>query len=376
MRTLHVSRTGLQLVSGDDEGFVVLWSLETRRPLAIWQAHSNALLTTRFWQNSSAPDSLIVTHARDNKLRIWRHPFGADASPQAYNTSSLPSDPSNTSQEYPKPWLVYTQDMNALNFCSVAMSNTNIFAAPATISSERIDVYALDSSFGVSRPFKALNASDSLPLDTQIKAEAAGNSREGLLGAVMVLKIDNEVLLAGYESGHVVKFDLTTGKVQFIAETHKAPILSIVTDSNVAYVSAANRDISLLDLSSGQCKIATQLLHRGVASIDVLPLLTRSLLVTAGWDGKVRLISHFHEEGRKDEMLEEEAFPGGRQSGITSATIHKIQHVLTKRRLKRLPPAWIIVAGKDGRIGLHAYDYTTNAPDLIDTNFQSLETGH
>lgn len=297
--------------------------------------------------------------------------MGTESSPQTFNSSSLPPDLADPSPNYPKPWLVYTQDVNALNFCSIGLSQSGTFAAPATIASERIDVYTLDASFGVSRLFKALDASDSLPLDTQIQAEAEKTSRRGLLGAVMVLKIANGTLLAGYESGHVAKFDLSTGKVHFVAETHKAPILSIVVESTVAYVSAANKNISLLDLNTGQCKVATQLLHRGVASVDVLPLLNASLLVTAGWDGEVRIFSHSRKEG-KDSIVEEDSFPGGRQDGISLATVHKIQHVMAKRRLKRLPPAWIIVAGKDGRIGLHAYDYTINAPDLINTKFQNF----
>lgn len=38
-----------RLVTGDADGFVVVWDLAIMRPRAVWQAHTNAILGARGW---------------------------------------------------------------------------------------------------------------------------------------------------------------------------------------------------------------------------------------------------------------------------------------------------------------------------------------
>lgn len=37
------------LVTGDADGYVVYWRLESKRPLAVWHAHDGAILGTAEW---------------------------------------------------------------------------------------------------------------------------------------------------------------------------------------------------------------------------------------------------------------------------------------------------------------------------------------
>jgi len=46
-----------RLVTGDAEGFVVVWDLTIMRPRAVWQAHSNAILGVAGWG-----DNRIITY--------------------------------------------------------------------------------------------------------------------------------------------------------------------------------------------------------------------------------------------------------------------------------------------------------------------------
>lgn len=45
-----------RLVTGDVEGFVVVWDLAIMRPTAVWRAHESALLGIKGWGN----DKLIT----------------------------------------------------------------------------------------------------------------------------------------------------------------------------------------------------------------------------------------------------------------------------------------------------------------------------
>jgi WD40 repeat protein len=44
------------LVTGDADGYVVYWKLESKRPIAVWQAHEGAILGTEAW----GPTKLIT----------------------------------------------------------------------------------------------------------------------------------------------------------------------------------------------------------------------------------------------------------------------------------------------------------------------------
>jgi ASTRA-associated protein 1 len=49
---VHVAvfiRDNERLVTGDADGFVILWDLAILRPRAVWQAHTNAILGIAGW---------------------------------------------------------------------------------------------------------------------------------------------------------------------------------------------------------------------------------------------------------------------------------------------------------------------------------------
>jgi ASTRA-associated protein 1 len=40
------------LVSGDSEGWIVVWSLTSKRPVACWRAHEGSILGVDVWETS------------------------------------------------------------------------------------------------------------------------------------------------------------------------------------------------------------------------------------------------------------------------------------------------------------------------------------
>ena len=93
------------LITGDAEGWVVIWDVTTKRPLSVWRAHDEALLATAAW----APDR-IITHGRDHRICVWQ--WRADDS----LSTVLPVH--DASSHRPCPWLLHLLHVNTLNFCS------------------------------------------------------------------------------------------------------------------------------------------------------------------------------------------------------------------------------------------------------------------
>ncbi|KAF2688230.1 WD40 repeat-like protein [Lentithecium fluviatile CBS 122367] len=110
IHSAQIVRRNTCLVTGDADGWVVYWELGSKRPFAVWQAHTGAILGTAEW----GPGKLI-THGRDHTLRIWE--FGAtDASTLS---TVLPADGSYMHRA--KPWLLHSIPVNTLNFCAFSM---------------------------------------------------------------------------------------------------------------------------------------------------------------------------------------------------------------------------------------------------------------
>lgn len=47
IHALHIFSRNLRLVSGDADGWIVIWDLVTKRPVATWKAHGGAVLEVK-----------------------------------------------------------------------------------------------------------------------------------------------------------------------------------------------------------------------------------------------------------------------------------------------------------------------------------------
>lgn len=102
-------RRNERLLSGDADGFVVVWDITTLRPTAVWRPHDNAILGIRPW----GPDR-IITHGRDHKLAVWQ----LAPADEAGLSTRLPLD--ETTEPRQAPWLLHMIEVNTMNFCSFA----------------------------------------------------------------------------------------------------------------------------------------------------------------------------------------------------------------------------------------------------------------
>lgn len=187
------------LISADSHGWVVWWNVATKRPIALWQAHSGQVLTVK-----STPWGLL-THGRDSCIRIW------DLTDPAKLNSSLAQigqEDVVTPQKVEIP-------VNALNFCNVDVFD-DWLVTPSSTDSEKLDIYKLSPP--EVKPFSFSRALHSFP-----NKENFGHAgkREGD-GIIMKLRFLNKSLLfVGYESGCIRGYFLKDKSISRIKSDSK-----------------------------------------------------------------------------------------------------------------------------------------------------------
>jgi WD40 repeat protein len=60
IHALHVFSQNLRLVSGDAEGWVVIWDLVTKRPVTVWKAHEGAVLEVKGFQVAAGTSEIYT----------------------------------------------------------------------------------------------------------------------------------------------------------------------------------------------------------------------------------------------------------------------------------------------------------------------------
>ncbi|KAI4741851.1 WD40 repeat-like protein [Aureobasidium sp. EXF-12298] len=348
-------RHNTRLLTGDAEGWLVLWNLASKRPVAVWRGHSAAILAVSTWT-----DDRLITHGRDSKLRVWQ----LKASDESTFSVVLPiEDPVTPRHE---PWLLHTISVNTLNFCSFSACKTSPSEA-AQLSSEAIDTTLL-----VAVPGDTEGDIDVYSLPSKAKLTTVCAPRTTKLGMAMCVKIlvqdDQIILIAGYEGGHCClwRYDHVQSQWALLSTTksHSQPILSLDIAKSLRryYTSAADATIashSLTDLTASQPIKTTETKHSGQQSLHVRS--DDKIFATAGWDGCVRVYSaktmrelavlKWHKQGCYALAFADlssqqiETFEGEHVSTT-------LQTVGQKRETKAQTTHWIAAGSKDGKVSL------------------------
>ncbi|RDW39325.1 ASTRA-associated protein 1 [Yarrowia lipolytica] len=379
------------LVSGDESGWVFWWSLVTRRPLAIWKAHHEAILSL-VWMD----ETHLLTQGRDDKLYVWRLELDAQGKSglSVKPPSSLVADDPT---DYPKPWLTYSLTVNSLNFCQVAWVN-GLLAKPDLDSSDKVELLEwTDGAFRVVW-------NDIYPRLNGIKT-----------GIVMDLNIMNKKLIVGYEGGAVAVFDISdrnryTPVLNYYVVSHVQPVLSVrAHPTKKEFVSSSadslivkhpikdqvvpeeemeepepaknserppspkivevedspeleppknvvrGFDVPGLELDEGievkeeekpesKPLDAVNVRHSGLSSLQLDS--DGDLIMTAGWDGKVRLFTY-------DDISKVSVFHEREGVGCVAFSTPTTSDTANPRLAKALTTRWIAVGGKDGKIELY-----------------------
>ncbi|KAK1831841.1 ASTRA-associated protein 1 [Podospora conica] len=218
-----------RLLTGDADGFVIVWDLTILRPRAVWQAHDGAILGFSSW----GPDR-IITHGRDNKLIVWK----LGVAEETGLSTTLPLDPSP--EPRPKPWILYMLSINTMNFCSFAHCPASphdtdptpdlLVAVPNTLFSEAVDIFHLPTQ----------------ERRHTIRLEDKG----GMVMALALLHLHSTLTLAaGYENGVVATAQLlpSTGwTTTYHVQPHSQPVLSLALSPSHDYFLTSSADALLI----------------------------------------------------------------------------------------------------------------------------------
>nr|POE51795.1 astra-associated protein 1 [Quercus suber] len=334
IHALHFFRKNLRLVSGDAEGWVVVWDVSIKRPTA---------------------------DERD------------------YSTT-LPIDDAETERK--KPWLLHSLTVNALNFCSFA---SNLMPLEPDGPQEELVLAVPGVEDG------AINVT-SLPSESRIATiPPPSGTQTGMLMAVALHfpastkdKRDFTVL-AGYESGLVAMWTRPPSAAQartwqaiFLHQAHAQPVLSIAVDAinGVWFSSSADATLGKYTLaassSSSSSKDEQPVLlktkHAGQQALCVRG--DGKILATAGWDGRGRVygvkafrelaVLKWHKEGMyatafADVHVEDSGVLEDEKSTQSTEGVVVKKRPLTvveQRVAKTQSTHWLAAGSKDGKISL------------------------
>ncbi|KAF5025938.1 hypothetical protein F66182_1973 [Fusarium sp. NRRL 66182] len=220
-------RSNERLVTGDADGFVVLWDLTIMRPRAVWRAHEKALLGVRGWG-----DDKIITHGRDMKLIVWQL---SEADEENLSTT-LPVEEVPTPRA--QPWILHLLQVNTLNFCAFAAcprvsgpidtASEILLAVPNTLHSDAIDIYHL-------------------PSQMRIHTIKAGDKTGMAMCLALIHHKDALTLIAAFENGYATVQRLESDgqwATTYHSQAHSQPVLSLSVYDDYFITSSADSIIA------------------------------------------------------------------------------------------------------------------------------------
>ncbi|KAL3473054.1 WD repeat protein [Aspergillus californicus] len=324
IHALQIFNDNLRLVSGDANGWIVVWDLVFKRPVAVWKAHEGAVLEVKGFTLTPGVTE-IYTHGRDHKLRVWRF----KVQDEQILSKTLPIDENGTSSERQtesgsQPWLVHSLPVNALNFCAFSMlfltlphaekanedqppsSSSALIAVPNALDSGAIDLFHLPRERRIC----------TIPTDPSTKTGM-------VMAATLIRPSSSEDLLvtAAYEDGHVMVFGCRgvftnnhplinpdgTAEPQkkwkweklYGCRPHTQPVLSIDVPPSGDYFISSSADAILVKhpisfFGSSRTAIEKPLKSLNTRHAGQQGLRIRAdgkIFATAGWDSRVRVYS-------------------------------------------------------------------------------------
>ncbi|RMZ76717.1 hypothetical protein DV737_g4719, partial [Chaetothyriales sp. CBS 132003] len=347
------------LASGDADGWLIVWSISSKRPVGVWKAHEQGVTGIKAWKS----DRLLTT----------------------------PAD--GAVDDQPKPWLLHAMDMSALNFCAFAIvcgaghgndddwtpassGEELLIASPNAIDSGGVDVFHLPSERRV----------------LQLHSQKDRKTGMVMSMAMFLRPLSNEqvrlYLMSGYEDGHVMVHyydDLSTQRSSgswhkaMDCKAHSQPVLSLDLSPHrdAFFSSSADAVIAKFLLTpagggaadgDGAFKTANTK-HAGQQGLSVRS--DGKIFATAGWDARARAYScktlkelavlKWHKGGCSSTafatVVDEQQTRQHEATGPdvlalappTGTSLEKIKH---ERSLQAQRTHWLAVGGKDAKISL------------------------
>ncbi|KAE8391981.1 Guanine nucleotide binding protein (G protein), beta polypeptide 1-like [Aspergillus alliaceus] len=316
---LHIFSRNLRIISGDADGWIIVWDLVFKRPVAVWKAHEGAILEVKAFSLNDGNLTEVYTHGRDHKLCVWRFRI----QDEEFLEKTLPVDVGEQQSQasaasQTQPWLVHSLPVNALNFCAFSIlfiddcedarqterspagdttspentQRSSLIAVPNALNSGSIDIFTLPRERRLC----------TIPPDT--------TQQVGMVMAVnLFYSSSGDVYVASaYEDGHVMVFarkgPVSTSDVSwnwkweklYVSRPHSQPALSIDVFSAGGYFLSSSADALLVKHPVPELGAFEE---APVKSVNTKHASQQGLRIrsdgkvfsTAGWDSRVRVYS-------------------------------------------------------------------------------------
>ncbi|KZT53245.1 WD40 repeat-like protein [Calocera cornea HHB12733] len=296
INALAFSADNSLIYSGDSDGMVCIVYCKILRPVSLWQAHTGSILGIEGW------DGKVVTHGRDNKLHVWLLPAIIEAI----------SDSTSSSLE--QPTLVYSLDVNALNYCRFSLlpgsahdpsSSTALVAVPNLVDSDFVDIWELPS-------LQRLHAAVGKASQEPATSDGTGRTKTGIVMSIHLYRAPAGLgsrsgqlrIVAGYEDGSVrlqVYDGLASTSIEgqgwvnlWSCKVHRESVMHLAVSADLTFGLTISADHLIGkyglkdDLAEGRATIH-RTKHPGNGAIAIRS--DGRVCAVAGWDGSIRLYS-------------------------------------------------------------------------------------
>lgn len=396
IHALHFYRQNLRLISGDADGWIVIWSTVSKRPVAVWKAHENAILGVGDWDEEK-----VVTHGRDHRLRVWQL---RERDETGFSVRT-PVEGEGDGDGRRDPWLLHELPVNALNFCAFGMCHDplGIVGEPSGATEDEDEGVSTAQTPTEPIIIAVPNTLDSggvdfLRLPTEKRVSTLEADKIVKTGMIMVLKIfttraSELCLVSGYEDGHTMvhRADVSTAQWKwrklYTSRPQTQPLLSLDVSLTRDYYITTSADANVVKhpipavvgREDKPIKIVNTK-HAGQQGAMIRS--DDKIFATAGWDGRMRVYSSkslrelavlkWHKDGcysvafatmTTGSVAREGSGPraittldaeGGARGSGELAQQHGggLEKIKQQRSQKAQDTHWLAAGGKDGKISL------------------------
>ncbi|XP_061528953.1 guanine nucleotide-binding protein subunit beta-like protein 1 [Phycodurus eques] len=251
--TLHFSCHGGDtplLFSGSGKGAIHMWNLNTRRAERTVEGHSGSSV---IWVSTLPSADTLISQGRDMRICLWDLSKGSSELMDSLTTGSV-------------------------GFCQCSVLETGQRTCLLAFAGQQIEEVKI-----VELPSKTLVCS----LVTDSKS-----------GSVMCVKLwqpqsgPGPLLLAGYEDGSLLLWDITQRSILSQTKVHLEPVMCLTFDTESLRGISASSDNKLSSwILDGQNNLKLQncvtLTNPGISQLSIRG--DGKLLASAGWDHRVRI---------------------------------------------------------------------------------------
>lgn len=303
-------------ITADESGILIWWNIATRRPLGIWKAHDDAILTVKQlglkWHSSSVSNANVpetndsfgqlLTHSKDGTIKIWKLIDILNYESLEFTYTGLLKKQLSDDICSVMPPLLFQMPVNNLNFSNIDINFMGFLITPATIESEGFDIYVLDITQQEEHKklrrlvnnYQLRNDSENETVDHEVKTDLTKRKGTGVIMKIIWLNEDQFAI--GFESGELAIFRLSSNLGEFIVENKLKndmlvgnPITAISFDriqNRLLWASTGSKlcILNILELTP----FVVELKHKGVSDIAV----DSSSVGLITWDGYVRFYDY------------------------------------------------------------------------------------